>query len=151
MSKYNRTNVHDRREETFPADYEPKYFSRTEFELCSPSCILEDMDPDFLKRLDLLRECCGFPLSLNCAFRSVEHEKANGRSGSSFHCAGRAADIRCVSNSQRFTIVQNAMFLGLSGIGIYDTFIHVDDRETPCLWYGSKSGSRLASEDLQNI
>lgn len=149
MSKYNRTNVHDRREEAFPADYEPKYFSRTEFEMCNPSCVLEDMDPAFLRKLDKLREMLGSPLSLNCAFRTVQHEKDHGRPGTSFHCAGRAADIRCLDSYTRFKIVQYAIVIGLNGIGIYDTFIHLDDRETPTLWYGSSKAERYISSERQ--
>lgn len=43
--------------------------------MATPSCKLEDMDEQFLKQLDKLREYCGFPLVVNCFYRSVEHDK----------------------------------------------------------------------------
>ena len=120
----------------FPAGYIPKYFSRTEFQLATPPCELEDMDELFLRKLDKLREYCGFPLSVNCFYRSVEWDKAHGRDGHSFHCKGRAADIRCLDSTKRFKILQYATMCGLNGIGVYKRFIHVDDRPSGVCWYG---------------
>ena len=120
----------------YSADYTPKYFSRTEFEMATPSCHLEDMDSEFLCKLDKLRELCGFPLVVNCFYRSKEWDKAHGRSGTSFHCSGRAADIRCLDSSKRFSILLHAPMCGLNGIGVYKRFIHVDDRNSGTCWYG---------------
>ena len=69
--------------------------------MATPPCELEDMDSDFLRKLDKLRELCGFPLVVNCFYRSKEWDKSKGRSGDSFHCKGRAADIRCLSSDKR--------------------------------------------------
>lgn len=104
--------------------------------MATPSCKLEDMDEQFLKQLDKLREYCGFPLIVNCFYRSVDHDKKNGRSGTSYHCKGRAADIRCLDSHKRAAIVRNAIILGLNGIGVYKNFIHVDNRVVETLWYG---------------
>lgn len=131
-----RENVRDRRDTLPPISNLPKYFSRLEFETCNPPCQVEDCDPIALQKLDKLRELCGFPLMLNCAYRSKEHDKVKGRSGNSYHCAGRAFDIHCVNSAKRHRIVLSAQVVGFNGIGIYKNFIHVDDRETGCLWYG---------------
>lgn len=104
--------------------------------MATPSCVLEDMDEQFLKQLDKLREYCGFPLIVNCFYRSVEHDKKHGRDGKSYHCKGRAADIRCLDSSKRVAIVRNAFILGLNGIGIYKRFIHVDNRPVATMWFG---------------
>lgn len=130
-----RSTAHDRRE-FIPAVVEPKYFKRLEFECCTPPCKLEDLDSYALEKLDKLRELCGFPLMLNCAYRSVEHDKSKGRSGNSYHCCGRAFDIYCTDSSKRFRIIQAAFIAGFNGIGVYKTFIHVDDRNVGCIWYG---------------
>jgi hypothetical protein len=46
-----------------------------------------------------------------------------------------AADIAVANGNQRFVIVQKALELGFSGIGVAKTFIHVDIRtETPVIW-----------------
>lgn len=116
--------------------YTPAYFSRYEFQSASPSCELEDMDSQFLKLMDKLRDLCGFPLIVNCAYRSKKHDLSKGRSGNSYHCVGRAMDIRCLDNNKRAIIVQNAFRIGFKGIGIYKRFIHLDDRPTDTLWYG---------------
>lgn len=101
-----------------------------------PSCELEDMDEQFMKQLDKLREYCDFPLIVNCFYRSVEWDKKHNRDGTSYHCKGRAADIRCLDSSKRAAIVFNARLVGLNGIGVYKCFIHVDNRAVPTMWYG---------------
>lgn len=118
----------------FPPDYVPKFFSRTEFTMCTPSCELEDMDSDFLRKLDELRKYCGFPLTLTCAYRTREWDKEHGRSGNSYHCTGRAVDIYCTQSDKRAKIVLYAPMCGLNGIGVAKTFVHVDDRAFASLW-----------------
>jgi len=103
-----------------------KYFKEEEFRLCSPSCSLQDMDQSFMITLDALRALAGIPLTLNCAYRSVEHDKARGRSGNSAHTRGLAADIRCNSSATRMKIVKAALDLGIRRVGIGKTFVHVD-------------------------
>lgn len=114
--------------------YTPKFFSRTEFNLCTPSCDLEDMDEDFLKKLDHLREVCDFPMTITCAYRSVEYDKSKGRTGNSYHTRGRAVDIYCTNSYRRFAIVHHAPFCGLNGIGVGSNFVHVDDRIVQTMW-----------------
>lgn len=103
-----------------------KYFAPVEFTRCTPSCSIEDMDQDFLNKLDALREKVGIPLIINCAYRSVAWDKSRGRSGAGAHPKGKAADIRCYDTGTRFQIVKAAMELGFTRIGIEGGFIHVD-------------------------
>ena len=107
-----------------------KYFKPEEFEQCSPSCSIEDMDQDFLNLLDDLREKAGIPLVLSCAYRSKEHDKSKGRSGNSAHTQGLAVDIRCASGPNRMKILQAAIALRIRRIGIDGSFIHVDASKT---------------------
>lgn len=94
------------------------------------------MDSAFLKELDFLREACGFPLVLNCAYRSVEWDISKGRSGRSYHTLGRAVDIKCLDNVQRARIVLEALRLGFS-VGVYPRFLHLDNRfSSQVLFYG---------------
>lgn len=102
--------------------------------MCTPSCELEDMNPEFLEKLDCLRKMCGFPLIINCAYRSRQHDLSKGRSGASYHCSGRAVDIRCVDSQKRASIVLHAFMCGLNGVGVSRSFVHVDDRSTRMLW-----------------
>lgn len=99
------------------------------------------MDPWFLQLLDKLRDYCGFPIMLNSAYRSVEYEKQHGRSGNSMHCKGRAVDIHCTDPYKRHALVKYAVILGFPGIGIYPTFVHLDNRSVATCWYGTKEGT----------
>lgn len=119
-----------------PAKYEPVYFKEMEFLRASPSCHLEDMNMRFMHRLDKLRELCNFPLVVNSAYRSRDYELSKKRSGTSWHCKGRAIDIRCDDSWKRYMIVRNAIKLGFNGIGIGKNYIHLDDRDvSPCIWH----------------
>lgn len=110
------------------------YFAPAEFVKCTPSCLKSDMDPQFMKRLNRARRYAGVPFVLNSAYRNVEYEKNKGRTGNSMHTKGRAVDIRCVDSVSRHQIVQALLAVGFHGIGIGNTFIHVDDRENKLIW-----------------
>lgn len=116
------------------SNYEPIYFTRQEFKACSPACDLDDMQSDFLRMLDRLRELCCFPLHLNSAYRSKDYELKKGRSGSSMHTQGRAVDIRCIDAYKRYQIISNACLLGFNGIGVGSGFVHLDNRDGPRCW-----------------
>lgn len=107
-----------------------KYFTEKEFNKCSPSCSISDMDSEFMELLDKLRETAGIPLVINCAYRSKEWDKKKGRSGNSAHTKGVAVDIRCNDSSNRFKIIKAAVELGIPRIGIDGSFIHIDNDPT---------------------
>ena len=56
-----------------------KYFSEKEFNRCTPSCSLQDMNQEFMNKLDQLRELAGIPLVMNSVIRSVQYEKSKKR------------------------------------------------------------------------
>lgn len=112
----------------------PDYFAEVEFDLCTPKCKKSDMDDRFMTRLNSARELTGIPFILNSAYRSPEWDKKKGRSGTGFHTKGRAVDIRCHDPFARADIIYAAMCCGLNGIGIADSYIHLDDRDEPCIW-----------------
>lgn len=105
-----------------------RYFSDAEFRRCSPSCSIDQMDKEFLARLDNARERAGIPFVLNCAYRSAAHDKALGRSGSGAHTEipCKAVDIRCSTSQNRFKIVKALLDEGFTRIGIGANFIHAD-------------------------
>lgn len=103
------------------------YFQEKEFNRCTPGCSLQDMNQDFIKKLDNARRIAGIPFVINSAFRSVEYEKAHGRKGTSSHTLGRAVDIRCNTDENRIIIVDALLRAGFNRIGIAKTYIHVDD------------------------
>lgn len=115
-----------------------RYFKPEEFEKCSPSCSIEDMDESFLLKLDDARSICSYPFVLNSAFRSVQYEHDHKRSGTSSHTKGLAVDISCLTSVCRLKMIMALLAVGFRRIGIYPTFIHVDsDCSKPAsLWYG---------------
>lgn len=110
--------------------YTPRYFSQAEFKRCTPSCSMTQMDDNFLRTLDLVREYAGIPLVLNCAYRSAAYDKAKGRNGNSAHTRGKAVDIRCNASTTRWKIVRAAIDAGIRRIGIGSTFVHLDNDDT---------------------
>lgn len=106
--------------------YHPTFFRAAEFKKCSPSCEMLQMDQGFLIMLDELRSKCGFPIILNSAYRSSDWDKAKGRSGSGPHTKGIAVDISCTDSYHRRVILQHALQMKFTGIGIAETFIHLD-------------------------
>lgn len=115
-----------------------KYFDALEFQACNPPCSINDMDDDFMKKLDDARTICAYPFVLNSAYRSPEYERSKGRTGTSSHCKGVAVDISCLTSICRLKMIMALLAVGFRRIGIYPTFIHVDnDKEkNKSLWYG---------------
>ena len=103
-----------------------KFFKEAEFNRCTPSCSLQDMNQKFMNTLDAIRAQAGIPLKLSCAYRSVAWDKAKGRDGKSAHCKGMAADIVCNASNTRSKIIRAALALGVRRIGIGKNFIHID-------------------------
>lgn len=114
------------------------YFDDNDFKKAVPACSIEDMDKNLLFALDYARHEAGIPFIINSAYRSVEWEKSRGRNGLSSHTKGKAVDIRCNCSYDRLIIVKALMNMGLNRIGVYDTFIHVDNDLTKarCLFIG---------------
>jgi len=93
------------------------------------------MLPEFLHILDDLRDLCAFPFVITSGYRSPQHPIEAAKTVPGTHSQGIAADIKVSSGAQKHTLVRHAMALGFSGIGIADTFVHVDFRETtPVVW-----------------
>ena len=112
------------------------HFSAEEFKKCVPPCNWNDMSPAFMQRLERCREIAGIPFILNSALRSVAWEVSHGRSGNSLHTFGRAVDIRCYSNQDRYKIITSALKCGFVRIGIGPNYIHLDDGQgNPCIWH----------------
>ena len=110
-----------------------KYFKLSDFN-CQETGENE-MDIEFIRKLDQLRENCGFPFIITSGYRSKNHSIEARKSVPGTHARGIAADIRVSGGSQRDQIVKNALAMGFTGIGVAKTFIHVDTRDSyPVMW-----------------
>lgn len=108
------------------------------FSRCVPKSSLIQLAPEVREMLLLLEALLDQELIVNSAFRTVEHEKKQGRSGSSSHCKGLAVDVSCYDSRLRYQIVEKAMTVGFDRIGIGKTFIHLDidkDKVHPIIFH----------------
>jgi len=111
-----------------------KFFRLEEFNCTHTN--LNGMDPEFLVKLDELREKVGFPFRITSGYRDATHpaEARKAEPGTGTHCQGIAADIAVSNGFERMNIVHEAIKMGFS-IGVARTFVHVDGRKTtPVMW-----------------
>lgn len=112
------------------------YFENPHFDLSTavPRCSIADLKPALI---DIANKLYAFyPFKVNCAYRSVEWDKARHRNGLSSHCKGYAMDIAATDHRQRLVYVTKLLELGVKRIGIAKTFIHfdVDPDKAPSMW-----------------
>ena len=106
------------------------YFSKHELE-CKCGCGVAEMDLEFLKILDQLRDDWGKPIILNSAYRCPDHNAAvsSTKSRTGPHTTGKAADLR-VSRKDCYEVMKLAFMLNFTGIGVAqkgsDRFLHLD-------------------------
>lgn len=110
-----------------------RFFSLDEF-ACSETGENE-ISRDFVAKLDELRAICGFPFVITSGYRSPNHSIEKAKTKPGMHSQGVACDISITNGVDRFKIVNNALRLGFTGVGVAKTFIHLDTRSsTPVMW-----------------
>jgi len=119
-----------------------KHFTSGEFDSPdAPGSGATHMDPEFLLKLERMRERSGVAFRINSGYRTPKHNAKVGGVGDSAHVKGHAADIRAKTSQQRWKIVEAAIEQGIRRIGIAKTYVHVDDDPTlavEVLWlYGA--------------
>jgi uncharacterized protein YcbK (DUF882 family) len=82
---------------------------------------------ELARRLQIMRDKLGKPMSITSCFRGPKLNRAVGGVPNSQHLYGRAADIS-VTGHDRKEMVQAALDAGFTGIGLGRTFLHVDTR-----------------------
>ena len=114
-----------------------KYFRTEDFD-CQETGE-NGMDTEFIHKLDHLRESCGFPFIITSGFRSKDHSIEKRKEKAGTHAQGIAADIQVSDGNKRYKIVEQAIQMGFTGVGIARTFVHVDSRvvgagKAPVMW-----------------
>lgn len=114
--------------------YITKHFHIDEIK-CRCGCELADIDPEFMSRVQLLRDIYKKPMRVNSAVRCVEHNRKVGGARGSYHISDkasgrvcRAVDIHIEDSVMRHKFIRIALGL-FHGVGIYHNFVHVDGRE----------------------
>ncbi len=83
--------------------------------------------------LQKIRDYFGKTVTINSAYRTAVHNAKVGGSPKSQHLLGKAADIR-VAGVTPAMVAQYAEYIGMGGIGLYDSFTHVDTRASKAKW-----------------
>lgn len=104
-------------------------------------CNVVKVDTELVDCLQKIRDHFGAPVTINSGYRCSKHNKAVGGVSSSYHTKGMAADI-VVKNVKPSEVARYAESIGVLGIGLYDTFVHIDTRTTKSFWYSDKQEHR---------
>ena len=108
-------------------------FSSSEFDCkCEySSCTKTLIDLDHVVKLQELRNLTG-PLKITSGFRCKRHNKNVGGVPSSQHVKGTATDI--TSKRLHPNLIAETCERLFNGVGRYDTFTHIDSRESKSIW-----------------
>ena len=109
-------------------------FHLREFE-CKDGSHQVVLHSELLQRLQDLRSSLGRPVYITSGYRNREHNARVGGSPNSYHLRGMAADIRVPGVSSQ-DLAAAAREAGFRGIGIYNSFVHVDVRANRAEWRG---------------
>lgn len=113
-----------------------EHFNRSEF-ACKCGCGFDTIDVETLTLLEMLRQFFREPITITSACRCHEHNAVIGGSQKSLHTQGRACDI-VVHNVTPMAVWHKAdeLLQGKGGLGLYDSFVHVDTRTGTARWKG---------------
>ena len=109
--------------------YHLDHFEDHEFE-CKCGCGLNEMDHNFVSKLDKARDKSIVKYILNSAHRCRVYNNDVGGKVNSAHLKGLACDIRCEDMAHRKIMIHNLLKAKVRRIGVYFTFLHVDDDTT---------------------
>lgn len=112
-----------------------KHFKKKEFDC--PDYGRNEMNEQFVKMLDDMREELGEPISIASGFRCAVHNRAVGGVPDSAHLRGLAADIVTKNSAIRYKIIGYAIRHSVNRIGIGKDFVHIDISKTlphPVIW-----------------
>jgi uncharacterized protein YcbK (DUF882 family) len=104
---------------------------------CKCGCGTKNISPAAIAKLQAMRDLVG-PLVILSAARCLKHNKKVGGASKSQHIStdtkqSTAFDVAFGSYTTS-SLIAAATTVGFNGIGVYPTFIHVDDRATKARW-----------------
>lgn len=108
-------------------------------ELACRHCGRNEVTHELLAALEALRSIIGKPITVNDAYRCVEHNLAVGGVRNSQHVLGNAADISVKGMTPAQIEVAARRVPLIRGIGRddYHQYLHIDVRANPAQWcYG---------------
>jgi uncharacterized protein YcbK (DUF882 family) len=110
-------------------------FNSEEFE-CGCGCG-KTANRSFVEWLQQVRNDYGEKMLITSGARCQQHnDRIAGSARKSSHIDGMGADISVIYNMPRYRLVAAAIANGATGIGIYETHVHIDikERSNSVLW-----------------
>jgi hypothetical protein len=97
-------------------------------------CSTTPIDEKLVDYLQQIRTHFGKPVYVT-AYRCKTHNaRVPNAAPNSYHCYGQAADFH-IDGVAPAEIAKYAESIGIKGIGLYDTFVHIDTRTSKSFWY----------------
>ena len=113
-------------------------FNRDEFD-CKHTG-KNEMKPEFMQKLQELRDLYGEPMTITSGYRDATHPVEAKKAQAGVHSLGIACDVACNGN-EAFLLMKYAVIVGFTGIGVSQKgsrrFIHLDIHEgtpRPNIW-----------------
>ena len=104
-------------------------------------CSATPIDERLVDYLQQIRTHFGKPVHIT-AYRCKTHNaKVANAAPNSYHIYGMAADFH-IDGVKPEEIAKYAESIGIKGIGLYDTFVHIDTRESKSFWYSHAQARR---------
>ena len=104
---------------------------------CSDGSDVVFVSPDLVKVLQQIRDYFKLPVTVNSGYRTPGHNKKVGGAEYSQHLYGMAADISVKGvKPERVYEYVDSLLKNTGGVGLYDTFVHVDVRKVKSRWNG---------------
>lgn len=101
------------------------------------------IDVEFVKnKLQKIRNHFAAPVNINSAYRTTAYNSLVGGAKNSYHKKGQAFDIRVTGHSP-LEVAQYAYSIGIKGIILYSTFVHVDSRTTT--YYAKNTNGKVTN------
>jgi hypothetical protein len=106
--------------------------------------------PEVREKLIVLAQSIGRPLSLNSGYRPPEYNARIGGAKRSMHMQRKAADVQwpIAGTEGKKQFMQKAIDAGFTGIGAYNSFMHVDIGAKRC-WGPSGGRASMYAEFVQ--
>lgn len=111
-----------------------EHFSRHEF-ACKCGCGFDTVDYELIIVKEDLRDHFGCPVYTNSGCRCKKHNKAVGGAQDSQHLIGRASDA--YTNEFHPSALYRYLdekYPNQYGLGLYETFVHIDTRKHRARW-----------------
>ena len=94
------------------------------------------IDSELVTVLQKIRNHFGKPVTITSAYRTPPHNSREGGTTYSQHLYGKAADIKISGVTPKKVADYAETLLDKGGIGIYNTFTHIDVRSVKSRWQG---------------